>query len=115
MLNWQPQQAQPPSQYQPQIQKPVHMNWFQRHLHGTLWVSYAAVLFISVWFSLSASQDTSSLASGFSVLLALIVLLPVSGWVIRQKKRRLWWLLLFFVPLGWISFFLLENHNYETT
>jgi len=52
---------------------------------------------------------------GMAVIFGGIFMLVVSGWVIKQKGRSLWWLLLFFVPFGWISFFLLENRSNETT
>jgi hypothetical protein len=124
-LNWpMQQQMQPLEQYQQQVQRltqssPSRKNWFQRHLHLTWALSYLLVLVgafvfgVLVWFA--DPNISENAVGGVTMIFGIIFMLVVSGWVIKQKGRSLWWLLLFFVPFGWISFFLLENRSNETT
>ncbi|MFC1967128.1 hypothetical protein ACFLV2_00570 [Chloroflexota bacterium] len=68
------------------------MKWFQRHLNWTWVFAYL------IWFLLNRSE---SVVVWLSVIILLLI---VSGWVIKQKGRRLWWILLtiVFSPL-WLS------------
>lgn len=68
------------------------MNWFQKHLNWT-WV-----FAFWIWIPLNLSH---------SIILWIIgdvLLLVISGWVIKQKGRSLWWIFLtpVFSPL-WLS------------
>ena len=121
---------------QQQIQQSVHMNWFQRHLNGTIILFsliYRAIGFgIKIFSSpdspilkiilkcsnpllfvapLLSDKNMSYMATGLYDIVGIIIGLFISGWVIRQKRRSLWWLLLFFVPLGWLGLLKLENRN----
>lgn len=58
------------------------LNWFQRHLNWT-WV-FAWL----IWIPLNASDDL------VAQIIGAILLLFVSGWVIKRKGRSLWWILL---------------------
>lgn len=66
--------------------------WFQRHLNWTWVFAYL------VWIPLNASSN-----AGLTIIGA-VLLLFVSGWVIKRKGRRLWWILLVpvFSPL-WLK------------
>jgi len=78
------------------------MNWFRRHLNWTYVLAYL------LWFVLNLYADESVVAWWLS-LVAAILWLVISGWVIKQKGRGLWWLLLSLVgsPL-W-----LKNKSYR--
>jgi hypothetical protein len=70
----------------------IQKNWFQRHLHWTWFFTYL------IWFYLNLSYYLE-----FEII-GLVILLIVSGWVIKQKGRSLWWILLtpVFSPL-WLK------------
>jgi len=61
------------------------VNWFQRHLNWTWVFAYL------IWLPLNWSDSI------IPWILGDILLLVVSGWVIKQKGRSLWWLLLLWV------------------
>lgn len=63
------------------------MNWFRRHLNWTYVLAYL------LWFVLNLYGDESVIALWLS-LVAAILWLVISGWVITQKGRSLWWTLL---------------------
>jgi len=67
-------------------------SWFQRHLNWTLIFAYL------IWLPLNLSYDIAP------QIIGAILLLFVSGWVIKQKGRSLWWVLLapVFSPL-WLK------------
>ena len=78
------------------------MNWFRRHLNWTYVLAYL------LWFVLNLYTDESVVAWWLS-LVAAILWLVISGWVIKQKGRRLWWLL-----LSWVGSPLwLKNKSYR--
>jgi ribosomal protein L37AE/L43A len=114
-LNWPTQQQmQPLPQYQQQIQQPVHMNWFQRHLNWTWVLSFlpAIVVVFIAEFLVAFSDPTVSIDALTAVgkMAGGTVMLIVSGWVIKQKGRSLWWILL----SGWFSPLWLSNKKTES-
>lgn len=68
------------------------VNWFQRHLNWTWVFAYL------IWIPLNAVDSI------VPQIIGAVLLLFVSGWVIKQKGRRLWWMLLtpVFSPL-WLN------------
>lgn len=81
--------------------------WFQRHLNWTMvfiWVLIHPVALI-IGDMLGISLDLLYL------MVPIIVILPLSGWTLKQKKRSLWWLLLFIIPFMWLVFLGLENRS----
>ncbi len=70
----------------------VHKSWFERHLHWTWFFAYLTWFFLNATYILEIE------------IIGLIILLFVSGWVIKQKERSLWWILLtpVFSPL-WLK------------
>ena len=71
---------------------PEGLNWFQRHLNWTWVLVYLA------WIPLNASDEL------VPQIIGAILLLLVSGWVVKRKGRSLWWVLLtpLFSPL-WLK------------
>jgi len=101
------------------------MNWFERHLNWTMVLAWLGTLpvafiagFIIAMVMVSADPYVSEEAldgAGFvtGVIIALVILIPSWGWVLKKKNRSLWWLLLgLFVPLGWIVLLCLENRRH---
>jgi hypothetical protein len=71
---------------------PKDKSWFQRHLNWTWTFAYLT------WIPMNLSYDIEP------QIIGAILLLFVSGWVIKQKGRSLWWILLtpVFSPL-WLK------------
>ncbi len=70
-------------------------NWFSRHLNWTYVFSYL------LWFVLNAREGI--IASWLS-LVAAVLWLVISGWVIKRKGRSLWWILLSIIgSLLWLT------------
>jgi hypothetical protein len=102
---------QPPPQYQQQIQQPVHMNWFKRHLNWTYFLGLFGiylvfgfiVLILYILYdviSLSAIDETTT---GTVFLIVGIVwfvcVCCLKYWVIAQKGRSWAWNLM---PVLWL-------------
>ncbi|APH13057.1 hypothetical protein ASJ33_07760 [Dehalococcoides mccartyi] len=98
------------------------MSWFKKHLHWTLVIGlliipnvWYASLFITDFYGFTG--DTVPDKYGFVIiqiitgLVCIIWPFILSGWVLKQKGRHLAWLLLLFIPSGWISLFILDNHR----
>ncbi len=95
------------------------MNWFQRHLNWT-WVFgflltlvlMTVVVVVIELVALIVGGEAAGverlmvdqLEDAVQKLVGGVIMLVVSGWVIRQKGRSLWWLLLsgLFSPL-WLE------------
>ena len=98
------QQQVPHYQQQPSYsQQQDRMNWFQRHLNWT-WVLCLLLTFVVAFVTgfLMAIVDpnvSEDVADVVGWIIYLVVMLPVSGWIIKQKGRSLWWILL----SGWFS------------
>ncbi len=79
------------------------MNWFQRHLNWTYILAWGACLFIAfivgTYLAISDTYATEKTMSDLSNIIAVVVMLPTSIWVLYRKKRSMWWLLL----AGWFS------------
>ena len=46
-----------------------------------------------------------------SIVIAILFLLPISGWILDQKGRSLWNLILIFIPFGLIIFLCIGNRR----
>ena len=83
------------------------MNWFERHLNltwlivlvpgyllGIILATFVATLFIN-------TTPPEKVIDAILYIAPLIVIIPVTIWVLRSKGRSLWWLLLtgLFVPM----------------
>jgi len=92
-------EAAAPPQYSPKPTE-IQKNWFQRHLHWTWFLAYL------IWFFLNFSYFIEI------QIIGLVILLFVSGWVIKQKGRSLWWILLtpVFSPLWLKNKRAMRNH-----
>ena len=92
----------------------VEVNWFERHLNITLFFALFVCSALAYIFLLLAGFMMSVFwpLGILSIILCFgSVVLSWRGliWVIRQKQRSLWHLLWYFVPFGFIVWFLFEN------
>jgi ABC-type dipeptide/oligopeptide/nickel transport system permease component len=111
-LSWQQQPAIQPS-YQKSInyQQQDDMNWFQRHLNWTFVLGFFAMFvlafIIGIFIVVANLKISDSWIQAVMQILAIVVMLTIGGWVLKQKGRSLWWLLL----AGWFSPVWLGNKN----
>jgi hypothetical protein len=108
-LNWPTQQVQPSLQFQQQIQQPVQMNWFKRHLNWTYFISWLFCAGLVEGGRLVA--ETDRLMGLIEVWVGVILLLVVSIWVVKQKGRSLAWMLFIFLGILPIIVLCLSNKN----
>ena len=82
-------------------------DWFQRHLNWTVVLLWVLVLPLAIPLGdiLGISVDAISL------LVPIVIILPLTGWALKQKNRSLWWLLLFIIPFVWLVYLGLENRS----
>ena len=104
-------------------QKVDRPNWFKRHLNWTSVLSFIVyypicflvgfILGIIIYTSdpYISEEAIEGISYLFTFIIALAWLVPIHGWILKQKKRRLWWLLILLVPFGWIVFLCLENRS----
>jgi len=79
------------------------MSWFKRHLNWTLVIAWLLLSLLACF--------VLSMIGWFGILAYLLMILVVSGWVLKQKGRsltNLLWFLLFFC-LGGYSHSLVNN------
>jgi hypothetical protein len=104
-------------------------NWLKRHLNWTLITTVVGTYLLSM--VTSASEEITSPGRSLVGLLIQLVnphisnytlswwylpiwlalMLPVEGWVLRQKNRSLWHLLWGITPFGWIVILCLKNRS----
>lgn len=90
-------------------------NWFKRHLnwtwifgYGLLWILPPLGGILAVVVSPETTEEALySLAGLLYFLVLLVVVLPLSIWVLKKKGRSLWWLL----GLGWLTPLWLANKH----
>ena len=74
------------------------MNWFERHLNWTYVLGYIMALVLCfIAGGILGTIDpyiADETLEGIGYLIVLIVMLPMSIWVLKRKNRNLWWLLL---------------------
>lgn len=105
------------------------MKWFKRHINWTLIVVAVGTYLLTMVTSApvetteqgrsvlglliqSVNPSISNETLGWFYLpIWLALMLPVAGWVLKQKGRSLWHLLWGIVPLGWIVILCLKNQN----
>lgn len=84
--------------------------WFQRHLNWTM-----AFIWILILPTIVLVGDMLGISLGLTnfivFIVPIVIILPLSGWALKQKKRSLWWLLLFIIPFMWLIFLRLENQS----
>lgn len=91
--------------------------WFERHLHWTYVLSWVLAFVIALVFGfmwgmidpvgvMNATQGTFDM---IGYLIALLIITPAALWVLHRKNRSWCWVFLQFVPIAWISIFILEN------
>ena len=122
----------PPQEFQRAVEseteRPV-MNWFKRHLNCTLIITVAGTyLPTMVGFAPVESPEpersivgsliqlvnptiSNETLSWFYLPIWLALMLPIAGWVLKQKNRSLWHLLWGIVPFGWIVILCLKNRS----
>jgi hypothetical protein len=81
--------------------------WFQRHLNWTVVMIWVLLLPLAVVIA-----DIIGIPVDIIILVVpLIIILPLTGWALKQKDRSLWWLLLFIIPFLWLVYLGLENRS----
>jgi len=107
-LNWPTQQQmQPPLPCQQQIQQPVHINWFKRHLNWTYFLGllaiYAAFGLILLTLAIIPFSEVDENTSGTLIAVVGIVWFVcvcwLKVWVIARKGRSWAWNLM---PILWL-------------
>lgn len=81
--------------------------WFQRHLNWTAVMIWVLLLPLSVVIA-----DIIGIPIDIIILaVPILIILPLTGWALKQKNRSLWWLLLFIIPFLWLVYLGLENRS----
>jgi hypothetical protein len=81
--------------------------WFQRHLNWTVVMIWVLLLPLSVIIADIIGIPVDIIYLGVPIL----IILPLTGWALKQKNRSLWWLLLFIIPFMWLIYLGLENRS----
>ena len=106
------QQRAPQRTERPRSGSRAELNWFQRHLNWTWFVSPLIVSFLAGLITGFIDPNMEgNVAYGLGCLIGLFVALVVGGWVLWEKGRSAAWLLVLFLPFGWIIFLMLENRK----
>lgn len=104
-------------------------NWFQRHLNWTF--IFASAIFYGLTFGggllvgfilvlrdpYVTEETVNNVGILVNIVIAILFLLPISGWILDQKGRSLWNLIFLIIPFGVIIFLCLGNRrmgNLET-
>ncbi len=82
-------------------------DWSRRHLNWTVVILWVTVLPLA--FIIGGVLDVPEHV--ISWLIPLLILLPFTGWALKQKNRSLRWLLLFIIPFLWLVFLGLKNRS----
>ena len=88
------------------------MKWFRKHLNWTF--VFSVLAWLPIYFTIglfTGFQIDEDLAAALAYLIDLILIIFVTGWVVKQKGRALWWILMLFVPFGPLVILCLENRN----
>jgi hypothetical protein len=89
------------------------MNWFNRHLNWTAFLSWVALYpLIYLIGTLIVNVNPYMSTGAYLAILYLVIavwLFGIGGWVLRKKNRNLFHLLWLVIPFGWIVFLCLEN------
>jgi len=88
-------------------------NWNKRHLHWTMFFTSISFGFIYRIGRLLDTQFDTGIVSIIAYVLAVVLLVYVSIWALREKQRSLLWLLLV-IPFTWIPYILLSNNSAES-
>ncbi len=81
--------------------------WFQRHLNWTVVIIWVLLLPLCVIIA-----DIIGIPIDIIILVVpILIILPLTGWALKQKNRSLWWLLLFIIPFLWLVYLGLENRS----
>ena len=83
------------------------MNWFKRHLNGTI-ILTVCVQYVISFIGLYVERNTAAyIYQSIIGWIALALTFPIFAWILSQKGHSAWLLYLNFVPLGWIAFIVL--------
>jgi hypothetical protein len=85
------------------------MNWFEKHLNWTLWITTISLPLIALFVGYFVGNSLGAYFPKIVGLIITILALLIYGWVLRKKKRSLLWLLLFWWPIGCIVYSALTN------
>jgi len=81
--------------------------WFQRHLNWTVVIIWVLLLPLCVIIA-----DIIGIPIDIIIFVVpILIILPLTGWALKQKNRSLWWLLLFIIPFLWLVYLGLENRS----
>lgn len=81
--------------------------WFQRHLNWTVVMIWVLLLPLSV----TIADIIGIPVDAISLIVPIVIILPLTGWALKQKNRSLWWLLLFIIPFMWLVYLALKNQK----